>query len=351
MQAAITHILPLTLIRRRRVLPVAGRVLVSEGQKVNAVDVIAEVNRPGQHTLVDVRRELGLARTDEAEKLIVHQPGETIRQGELIAQTGGVFRQVINSPVSGKIVAISAGRVLIETPATQPLKVLAGTSGVVRELIAEYGALIETSGALVQGLIGNNHIDQGVLVVLARSPEDEFTTARLDVSMRGTVVLGGHCSQVDALRMAGEMALRGLILSSITADLIPAIQQMAYPIIVLEGIGKIPFDVESFQVLTTSAKRDICINATAYQPYADERPELIVPLPSIGGLPVKTGEYSAGKKVRILAAPYAAQIGTLVQVRKGLTRLKNGILAPAGDVRLENNELLTVPLANLDMLE
>jgi hypothetical protein len=350
MQVAITHILPLTLIRRRRVLPVPGRVLVIEGQKVNAVDVIAEVNRPGQHTLVDVRRELGLARTDETEKLIEHQPGETIQQGDIIAQTGGLFRNVSHSPVSGKIVAISAGRVLIETPAL-PLQVLAGTSGVVREIIAERGALIETSGALVQGLIGNNHVDQGVLVVLARSPEDELTTTRLDVSMRGAVVLGGHCNQADALRMAGEMALHGLILSSITADLIPAIQQVAYPIIVLEGIGKIPFDMESFQVLTTSDKRDICINATAYQPYAEERPELIVPLPSIGELPIEAGEYTVGKKVRILAAPYAAQVGTLVQVRKGLTRLKNGILAQAGDVRLKNNENLTVPLANLDMLE
>ena len=350
MQAAITHILPLSLIRRRRVLPAAGRVLVSEGQKVNAVDVIAEVNRPGRHTLVDVRHELGLARTDETEKLIEPRTGETIQQGDILAQTGGLFRQMIHSPVSGKIVAISAGRILIESPA-QPLQILAGTSGVVRELIPERGALIETSGALVQGVFGNNHIDQGVLVILARAPDDELTTAKLDVSMRGAVVLGGHCSQVEALRMAGEMALRGLILSSITADMIPAIQQATYPIIVLEGLGKIPFDLESFQVLTASEKRDICINATAYQPYAGERPELIVPLPSIGELPVEAGDYGLGKKVRILAAPYAAQIGTLVQVRRGLTRLQNGILAPAGDVRLENNETLTIPLANLDMLE
>lgn len=350
MQAAITHILPLTLIRRRRVLPVPGRVLVSEGQKVNATDVIAEVNRLGQHTLVDVRRELGLARTDETERLIECLTGEAIQQGDVIAQTGGLFRRIIHSPVSGKIIAISAGRVLIESPG-QPFQVLAGLTGVAREIIPERGALVETSGALVQGLIGNNHIDQGVLVILARAPEDELTTSKLNISMRGGVVLGGHCGQADALKAAGELLLRGLILSSITADLIPVLQQATYPIIVLEGIGKIPFDAESFRILTTSEKRDICINATAYQPYAGERPELVVPLPSYGELPVEAAEYKAGKKVRILAAPYAARIGTLVHVRKGLTRLTNGILAPAGEVRLENNETLTIPLANLDMLE
>jgi hypothetical protein len=252
--------------------------------------------------------------------------------------------------VAGRIIAISAGRVLIETEG-KPLQVIAGLAGVVRELIPDRGALIETSGALVQGLIGNDHIDQGVLVVLAHSPEDEFNKDRLDVSMRGAVVMAGHCSQLDALQAAGELALRGLILSSITADCLPVIQKADYPIVVLEGVGKIPFDQQAFQVLTTSEKRDICINASSYQPYSDQRPELIVPLPSIGELPIEAGEFKVGQKVRILAAPYAGQVGTLVQLSKGLARLKNGILAPAGDVRLENNETLAVPLANLDMLE
>lgn len=350
MQAAITHILPLTLIRRRRLLPGPGRVLVSEGQKVNAVDIIAEVSRPGPHTLIDVRRELGLARTDEAEKHIERLTGETIQQGDVIAQTGGLFRHIVNSPVAGRIIAISAGRVLIES-AGQPLQVQAGTAGVVREIIPDRGALIETSGALVQGLIGNDHIDQGVLVILARSLDDEFTKDRLDVSHRGAVVMGGHCSQPEALLAGGEMLLKGLILSSITSEILPLIQQVAYPIIILEGIGKIPYDKEAYQVLNTSEKRDICVNASSYQPYADQRPELIVPLPSIGELPIEASEFKVGKKVRILAAPYAAQVGTLLQIGKGWTRLKNGILAPAGEVRLENNETLAVPLANIDMLE
>jgi hypothetical protein len=350
MQAAITHILPLTLIRRRRVLPFPGQVLVSEGQKVNATDVIAEVTQPGPHTLIDVRLELGFTRTDEAEKYIERLVGETIQKGDVIAQTGGLFRHILNSPVAGRVIAISAGRVLIES-AGQPLQVRSGIAGVVRELIPDRGALIETSGALVQGLIGNDRINQGVLVVLARAPEDEFTKERLDVSMRGAVVLAGHCAQPEALQAASELALRGLILSSITADCLPFLQKAEYPIVVLEGIGVIPFDTAAYQVLTTSEKRDICINASAYLPYSDQRPELIVPLPSIGELPLEASEFKVGKKVRILAAPFAARVGTLVQVGKGLTKLKNGILAQTGEVRLENNETFAVPLANLDMLE
>lgn len=350
MQAAITHILPLALIRRRRVLPAAGKVLVVEGQKVGTTDVIAELRQPGQHALVDVRRELGLARVDQAEVLLDKRTGALVQAGETLAQTGGLFRQTVSAPISGEIVTVSAGRVLIEAPAA-PLQLQAGFSGMVREVIAERGALIETSGSLVQGYLGNDRVDQGVLVVAAKSPEDELTAVQLDVSMRGGVVLAGHCSQADAIRTAVELPLRGLILSSITADLIPVVQQASIPIIVLEGIGKIPLDPAAYQVLATNEKRDACINAVAYDPYSGARPEIVVPLPSFGELPIEAEDYAAGKTVRIMMMPYTAQVGTLVQVRPGLTRLKNGVLAPAGDVRLGNNETITVPLANLDMLE
>ena len=350
MESAVTHILPLSLIRRRRVLPVPGKVLVSEGQRVNATDVVAEARQPGQHFLVDVRRELGMARIDQTEKLIGHFPGDRLEKNQIIAQTGGLFAQMVRSPADGVIVTISAGRVLIETEST-PLQVRAGVSGTIRELIAEFGAVVEASGALVQGRLGNNQVDQGMLLMVARSPEDELVSSRLDVSMRGAVLVGGPCSQVEELTAAAELTLRGLILSSVTADLIPTIQQATYPIMVVEGIGKMPFCREAYQILTTNEKRDVCVNASAYQPYNGVRPELFVPLPGIGELANDAVEFAPGKSVRILAAPYASRSGTLVQVRPGKTRLKNGIHTEAGDVRLENNDIVTLPLVNLDMLE
>ena len=207
------------------------------------------------------------------------------------------------------------------------------------------------AGHLLQGWIGNDQVDQGMLLMIARSADDELVPARLDVSMRGAVLVGGHCSQANALRSTGELALRGLILSSITADMIPLIQQANYPILVLEGIGKLPFCPQAYQLLSTNEKRDVCVNASAYDPASGMRPEMIVPLPGIGELAPEAVEFAPGKTVRFLAAPYAPQTGTLVQVRPGKTRLKNGIHTQAGDVRLSNNEIVIVPLANLDVLE
>ena len=114
MESAVTHILPLTLIRRRRVLPMPGKVLVSDGQKVIARDIIAEAAQPGQHLLVDVRRGLGLSRIDEAEKLIQVSQGSRIGQGDIIAQIGGLFARTVRAPAAGTVVTVSAGRVMIE---------------------------------------------------------------------------------------------------------------------------------------------------------------------------------------------------------------------------------------------
>lgn len=350
MQIAVTHFLPLTLVRRTRLLPSAGKVLVHTGQKVNTTDVIAEARLMGRHTLIDVRRALGIQRVDEVEKLIERKPGEKIQKDDIIAQSGGLFARTLRSPVDGQVISITGGRMLVEMTG-QVMQLQAGFAGTVTDITPEYGATIETSAALLQGIWGNDRCDQGLLLVVSRSADDELTKERMDVSMRGAIVVGGYCGQADVLRMGAEMPLRGLILSGISAELLPLAASQTYPIVILEGVGQLPFNSAAFKILSTSDRRDTCLKATAYQPYTGERPEVIIPLPPNAELANVLTEYKAGKSVRLLGAPYASQIGTIVQLRPGLTRLPNGIGAACADVRLENSGLVTIPLANLDVLE
>ena len=350
MQASVTHVLPLTLIRRSRLLPAPGRVLVRQGQKVNASDIVAECRKLGQHILIDIRRGLAIPRPDEAEKMIERHEGESLKAGDVIAQTKGLLARVVRSPVDGVLVAIHNGRVLLEVPG-EVFRLPAGFAGTVNEVLPERGVVMETNGALIQCMWGNDRFDQGLLLLEAHSPEQELKANRLDVSMRGAVVMGGPCSDPEALRMAEAMPLRGLILSSLAPDLIPQASKLKIPVVVVEGFGTIPYSSPVFKILSTSEKRDTCLKANTRNPYNGDRPEIILPLPAEAQEAPATMEFKEGQVVRVRGLAVPVQVGVISEIRPGQTRLLSGLSAPGADVRLENNDLVTIPLANLDVLE
>jgi hypothetical protein len=349
MLAPVTHILPLTNIRRARTLPVPGRVQVHPGQKVSASDVIAQARIPSGHTILDIRRGLGIHSISAAERCIVRQQGEKLQKGDVIAESGGMFSRIIRAPADGEIILISNGQVLLQVRSA-PLEVKAGFAGTVMELIQDRGAVVETNGALIQGVWGNGRIDSGLLLLAAKSSEEELTRQNVDVSMRGAVVLAGYCSNGDALAAGAELPLRGLILTSMASDLLPLAANLNYPILVVEGFGKIPMNETAYRLLSTSEKRDISINANL-NPSTGERPELIIPLPASGMAAPETDAFGPNKTVRIQGAPYAGKVGTIVQVRQTLFALPNGLKVLAADVQLGKDVRVTVPLANLEVIE
>ena len=351
MIAPVTHILALTTIRRARRLPIAGRVLVRVGQKVNTTDVVADSASSGTHYIVDVRRALEIPRSQKVDQLIERKPGERIQKGDVIAGTSGLFSRVVRSPADGFVLMVGGGLVLIETQ-SPPLELKAGFSGVVSEVLPERGVILETEGALIQGVWGNNRVDQGVLLSLARTPDDEFIRTRLDVSMRGAVVLAGNCSLADALQAAADLPLRGLILGSMTSELIPLANKLCFPVILLSGFGCMPIDSAAYKILTTNEKRDTSINSATWNPQTGDRPEVVITLPSVGNVAPESDNFKPGQTVRIQGAPYNEFIGTLVQLKPGLSGLANGVRSPAALVQLlEKEEQVIIPLANLEVLE
>jgi hypothetical protein len=327
-----------------------GRVLVRVGQKVGAVDIIAEAPSRREHILLDIRRSLGLDRSKFSRELIARKVGEKLQEGDLIAEAGEIIKRVVRAPSDCEIIAVSGGKVLLEVSHT-PVKMLAGITGEVMEVIPDRGAILEANGALLQGVWGNKQIDMGILFVKAESPDDEFTKDDLDVTMRGAVVFDGHCSQVDALHMAAELPLRGLILGSMTADLVPIARELDFPLILLEGFGRLPVNNAAYKILTTNVKREISLNATMWDRHTGERPEVLISLPAQGGSPPETAEFQPGQLVRIHSEPYASMVGELNEIHLEPVLLPNNLRTVAATVRLENSELVTVPLNNLDVLE
>ncbi|MEO8357028.1 MAG: hypothetical protein ABI621_14035, partial [Chloroflexota bacterium] len=259
MLAPVLHVLPLTTIVRERLLPVAGKVNAHMNQHVNPTDVIAEATFAREHVLLDVARTFGIS-ANAADKLIKVNEGDRLAQGGLVALGGGLFPRSVKAPRAGRVMVAGSGQVLMEVGDTR-IELRAGLPGVVTQVIPERGVVIRTAGALIQGVWGNGRIDHGLMVSLLEKPDDILMEARLDVSLRGSVILGGHVGNMETLKVAAELPVRGLIISSLASSLITAAYQMRYPILVMEGFGALPMNSAAFKLLTTNNKREATVNA------------------------------------------------------------------------------------------
>jgi hypothetical protein len=351
MLAPVTHVLPMTRIRRHRLLPVTGRVLVRKGQTLDPLDVVAETMLEPKHILLDVARGLGL-RIAETDQYIERQVGESISEGDVLAGPVGWGKRIVRAPCSGKIILAGRGKILIEEE-KEPYQLFAGLPGEVVSLMPGRGAVIESTGALAQGVWGNGKINSGQLRVLIKKVEGILTVDQLDIDLRETVVFAGYSGEEQILQTAAELPLRGLILSSMASSLIPFAEDLSLPVVILEGFGLLPVNSSAFNLLITSDRREITLNAEKMDRYASQRPEVFISLPvnQMVHEPRDGTLFSPGQKVRVIRAPYQSQIGTLVTLKPGLEVLPNGIKATSAEIELENRIKVKLPLANLEVLE
>ena len=350
MLAPVLNVLPLATITRERTLPVAGKVNVHVNQRVNPTDVVAEATFAREHVLFDVARTFGVP-IDAADKMIRVNTGDRVMQGALVAESGGMIPRSIKAPRAGRVMIVGGGQVLMEVGDTK-VELRAGLPGVVTQVLPERGVVIRTAGALIQGVWGNGRIDNGLMVNLLEQPEDILSADRLDASLRGSVILGGQLRDLETLKAAADLPVRGLILSSLPSQLIVPAYQMRYPILVTDGFGTMPMNSAAFRLLTTNDKREVTVNAEHFDRYYGNRPEVIIPLP-VSTDPPEPNSYEllrTGQTVRLRRPPYAGMIGTVADLPAGVSTLPSGLRAPAAEVRLENGETALVPLVNLEIV-
>jgi hypothetical protein len=350
MLAPVLHILPLTTIVRERTLPIAGKVNAHMNQRVSPTDVIAEANFAREHILLDVARTFGIS-ANAADKLIRVKEGDILKQDTLVAEAGGLIPRSIKAPRAGRVMVAGGGQVLMEVGDAR-IQLRAGLPGIVTRVIPERGVVIRTAGALIQGTWGNGRIDSGLMTSLIEKPDEVLNPERLDVSLRGSVILGGHVRDMETLRAAAELPVRGMIISSILSSLIQPAIQARFPILVLDGFGAMPMNSAAFKLLTTNNKREVTVNAEPFDRYNGNRPEVIIPLPvsSEPDEPEDFEMFAVGQQVRMRRSPHAGMLGSISDLPAGLSVLPSGLRAPAAEVKLENGKTVIVPLVNLEVV-
>ena len=249
-----THIRPLVNIERKRLLSGIGEVTVSTGQEVNAGEMVAQAELHDHHILVDVRQALQLKRADDVLKVLNCKPGEKLEEGDIIAEAGGLFKRVVRAPMNGVVTAIAAGKVILEVQGRRE-QIRAGYSGIVTQVMHRKGVLIQSHGALVQGVWGNHSSGSGILTQIGEGAAAEMEARFLTMDLRGAILFAGRVNNAEILRNLVTLSVRGLIVGSMSAALQPLALEVKFPFMLTEGFGNIGMNLAAYEILHTVVNR------------------------------------------------------------------------------------------------
>lgn len=349
MFASMYHILALTKIRRTRTFSGKGNIMVRPGQKVNAAETLAEYQSEEQFKILNIKKLLGFSNSEDARRSINVKIGDKLVAGDEVAEKKGLFSDSVTVDSDCEVVHISGHQVLLSEK-TVKIPLHAGFDSVVTEILPERGVILETDGVLIQGVWGNQKATSGLLVPLIDSADIELTPNMIDVTYRGAIILGGTVTNPETLTMANTIPLKGIVLGSMHPDLIPIAQAIDVAVIVIDGFGTFPMNKRAFELLHSNAKRNISVNGI-YQKHMNEKPELVIPLPTEGYLPSEAIEFKQGQVVRVNCAPYQGQAGKIKKINPGFYEFSNELQAQSALIQFPNDDQAMIPLANLDVLE
>lgn len=348
MVASVSHVQPQVTLRRRRNLPVEGTVLVNLGDSVHSGDAVARANLGSRHLILDAGRALGMS-PDRAKKLIQRSEGEAVDEGAIIAGRRGVGVRQLRAPSAGTIAAISEAQVLLRVSDESSL-LPARVPGVIIDVEPNRGVMIECACAWIQAAWGNGALADGFLQVIGPSPEQTLTADQIDMSLRGAILVAGRCEQRQALELASQVPIRGLILGSLSTRLVPIAQKVTYPIVLTEGFGQTAMNADAFKLLSMHNGEAATLNAQRAD--AGDGPEVIIPLKDVGRppQPVPYQNFRVGVTVRVTSGPDKGRLGEIAALKPTSALFASGVRAPGAEVVLQGARRETIPLANLELL-
>jgi hypothetical protein len=349
-----THVTPLATLRRERLLPQPGYVLVDEGERIESGTVVAQAETVVKHYYYDVALRLGVP-ADEVSKYLRAQVGVAMAKGDTIAQRPtllGLGSIAVKAPAKGTVVDIFNGKLLFAATGAE-IQVRAGFPGVINSVNPDWGVMIETAGALVQAMWGSGKQEYGVLKMLVNDPAQPLATELLDATSKGAIVVAGKTDE-KGLKACDSAKVRGLVLGSMPAALIKLARSLSFPIVLVEGFGKAAMSAMAWTLFADHNGREVFIDARPPDRWEGRRPEVIIPLPHPGGavpLPADGQPVSQGKRVRILRAPHAGVVGTVSLLPPRMAELPSGVQAYVAHVDVPERGTIIVPLANVEIYE
>jgi hypothetical protein len=358
-----------TIIEKTKRLPLPGEVLVKKGQNVDFDTVVARTRTPGDPHLVNVAASLNVEPQDILE-FMTKKEGENVKKGETIAQIRllfGLVGNVSKSPVGGYMEKISSetGRVTIREP-DRLVELRANLRGAVIGIIPNEGAVIRTTGAYVQGILGIGGETNGNLVMGVKSPDEVMEPSSVSSEHKGKILVMGAMITADGLRAALKHGVIGIIAGGIDySDLtdfmggplgvaITGEEKLGLTLVITEGFGKMSVSKNTFEILKSLEGERIAMDGTTQIRAGVIRPEIIGPREGAEQEIFQSNIVSGmkpGTRVRIIQSPYFGKFGVVVSLPIPLKKIETESLVRVIEIELENGQRVTLPRANVEIIE
>lgn len=365
-------VLPKLRERSRRILPIAGEVLVKKGQKVSAQDVVARSLMPGDVLPINVANMMSISPGDVPECLFVEE-GTDIEKGEVIGRSKGIFgffQSDFKSPVTGTIESISSvtGQMIVRGDPIA-VEVTAFLSGTVVDVIHKEGVVVEAIVSLIQGIFGIGGEAHGPLRIVCDSPGQELTEELIRDEHKGCVLVGGSRVTGQAAKRAIAVGAAGIISGGMDDqdlreilgyDLGVAVtgsEKIGTTLILTEGFGTIAMAERTYKLLKSREGMDTAIDGTTQIRAGVVRPVIAIPWPegseetadAVQAPPPSV--LDIGGQVRIIREPYFGAIGHVTELPHELQVLESGSKARVLKVKIADGNDVVVPRANVELIE
>ena len=362
-------VLKKTVFKKERILPLKGDVLVKAGDSLNPDTIVASTNLPGNVQMLKVSNILNIDPKDVVEALKVKE-GQSIKKGELIAETSGIFgmfKSSVESPVDGTIESISqsTGRVVVRE-APIPVEVDAYVKGVVDEVVENEGIVLSSNAAFIQGIFGIAGEKRGELALVSSSPSEELKADQITSEMKGKILIGGSFLSLEAYKKALSMNVAGIVVGGFNYYDLKAIlgynlgvaitgtEKLNTALIVTEGYGSIPMSEATFSLLKDNVGNAASINGATQIRAGVIRPEIVIPLEnsntdnnSESKMPEGIQE---GSTVRVIRSPNFGKIGKVTSLPSELNKMESETMVRVAEINIDGSNFL-IPRANLEMVE
>ena len=367
------RVTPDTVIRKRRLLPIPGEVLVSEGTLVSATSEVAQTALPGKVYPVNVINQLSIT-PGEILSYMLKQEGEAVSKDEPIAENKPFikwFKTQVRTPITGTVESISkvTGQVFLREP-PEMIRLSAYIDGTIVEVTPQQGVVVESRCAFIQGIFGVGGETAGMIAMAVHSPDEMLTASHLKPEHKDQIVVGGALVQKETFARARELGVRALVVGGVhdrdLKDLlgydlgvaITGTEKIGFTLIITEGFGTIPMAKRTFDLLSAKAgQKASCSGATQIRAGVI-RPEVIIPLEqgsefqvSSFKFQVSEGGIKIGDTIRIIREPYFGSIARVKELPPELQCIPTESRVRVLAATLPDGHDVTIPRANVEMIE